>query len=148
MQTQATTRRQYESTFALGLIEIDGQLIAEPASLYSSNSDENMHRITDPQGQCIIGGTDDCTINESTKDNRGGLTSITYGDQVLRVRYSGAENALERFSITSIDPITQPWTVTLETTDESMLQEAHATSEPIVKVKYRYHSETITVFSN
>uniref|UniRef100_UPI002632F158 hypothetical protein n=1 Tax=Nitrosopumilus sp. TaxID=2024843 RepID=UPI002632F158 len=134
---------------SLGLIEIDGQLIAEPALLYSSNSDDNMQfRITDPQGQCVIGGTDDCTINESTKDNRGGLTSIMYGDQVLRVRYSGAENALERFSITSIDPITQPWTVTLETTDESMLQEAHATSEPIVKVKYRYHSETITVFSN
>ena len=68
-------------------------------------------RITDPQGQCVIGGTDDCTINESTKDNRGGLTSIMYGDQVLRVKYSGADNALERFSITSIDPITQSWTV-------------------------------------
>ena len=134
---------------SLGLIEIDGQLIAEPALLYSSNSDENVQfRITDPQGQCVIGATDDCTINESTKDNRGGLTSIMYGDQVLRVRYSGADNALERFSITSIDPITQPWIVTLETTDENMLQDAHATTEPIVKVKYRYHSETITVFSN
>jgi hypothetical protein len=27
------------------------------------------------------------------------------------------------------------------------LQEAHATTEPIIKIKYRYHSETVTVFS-
>ncbi len=69
-----------------------------------------------------------------------------YGDQTLRVRYSGADNALERFSITSIDPIIDQWTVSLEAEDGA-LQEAHATTEPIIKIKYRYHSETITVFS-
>jgi hypothetical protein len=133
---------------SLELIKMDGQVIAEPALIYSSNSDENLQfRVTDPQGQCVIGGTNDCTINESTKDNRGGLTSIMYGDQVLRVRYSGADNSLERFSITSIDPITSQWTVSLET-DGNGMQEVHATQEPLIKVKYRYHSETITVFSN
>jgi hypothetical protein len=69
-----------------------------------------------------------------------------YGDQTLRVRYSGADNALERFSITSIDPIIDQWTISLEAEDE-ILQEAHATTEPIIKIKYRYHSETVTVFS-
>jgi len=120
---------------------------AEPALIYSSNSDENLRfHLTDPQGQCVIGSTDDCMINENTKGNRGGLTSIMYGDQVLRVKYSGADNALERFSITSIDPITGQWTVSVETED-GFIQQAHATEDISVKVKYRYHSETITAFS-
>ncbi len=132
---------------SLELIEIDGQVIAEPALIYSSNSDENLRfHLTDPQGQCVIGSTDDCTINESTKGNRGGLTSIIYGDQVLRVKYSGADNALERFSITSIDPITGQWTVSVETED-GFIQQAHAMEDISVKVKYRYNSETITAFS-
>jgi len=153
--TESATVHSYPRTISISaseltsleLIEIDGQVVAEPALIYSSNSDENLQfRITDPQGQCVIGSTDDCTINESTKGNRGGLTSIMYGDQTLRVRYSGADNALERFSITSIDPIIDQWTISLETEDE-LFQEAHAVPEPIIKIKYRYHSETITVFS-
>ncbi len=132
---------------SLELIEIDGQVIAEPALIYSSNSDENLRfHLTDPLGQCVIGSTDDCMINENTKGNRGGLTSIMYGDQVLRVKYSGADNALERFSITSIDPITGQWNVSVETED-GFIQQAHAMEDISVKVKYRYHSETITVFS-
>ncbi|MCV0393625.1 MAG: hypothetical protein K5790_10125, partial [Nitrosopumilus sp.] len=154
--TQSATIHSYPRTVSLFAselpslesIEIDGKVVAEPALIYSSNSDANLQfRVTDPQGQCVIGGTDDCTINESTKNNRGGLTSIIYGDQVLRIRYSGADNALERFAITSIDPIVDQWTISLETQDGA-LQEAHATPEPIIKIKYRYHSETITVFSN
>ncbi|MFQ5475733.1 MAG: hypothetical protein ACE5DT_01720, partial [Nitrosopumilus sp.] len=132
---------------SLELIEVDGQVVAEPALIYSSNSDENLQfRVTDPQGQCVIGGTDDCTINESTRENRGGLTSIMYDGQVLRVRYSGADNTLERFSITSIDPITGQWNVSVETED-GFIQQAHAIEDISVKIKYRYHSETITAFS-
>ena len=55
--------------------------------------------------QCIIGSANECLINESTRRKRGDLESIPYGDQILRVRYSGPDNILERFSITSIDPI-------------------------------------------
>ena len=132
---------------SLELVEVDGKVVAEPALIYSSNSDEHLQfRVTDPQGQCVIGATADCVIHESTKDNRGGLTSIIYGDQILRVRYSGADNSLERFSITSIDPIVDQWTVSLETED-GILQEAHAVQDPIIKIKYRYHSEIITVKS-
>jgi hypothetical protein len=115
--------------------------------MYASNADESLRfMVTDPQGQCIIGGTEECLINESTKGKRGGLESISYGDQILRVRYSGADNALERFSITSIDPIIGQWTVSVETED-GFIQQAHATEDISVKIKYRYHSETITVFS-
>jgi len=126
----------------------DGKVLADPALIYASDSDENLRfRVTDPQGQCIIGGTDECLVKESTKLKRGGLLSIPYEDQILRVRYSGSDNALERFSITSIDPITDQWTITLET-DDGFVPQVHATQDTSIKIKYRYHSETITVKSN
>ena len=103
-------------------------------------------RVIDPLGQCIIGGTEECLVNENTKGKRGGLESIPYGDQILRVRYSGADNSLERFSITSIDPLVGQWTVSLETEDE-YIQQAHAAEYVQVKIKYRYHSETMTIRS-
>ncbi|WP_157832744.1 hypothetical protein, partial [Nitrosarchaeum koreense] len=126
----------------------DDKVLADPALIYASDSDENLRfRVIDPQGQCIIGGTDECLVKESTKQSRGGLQSIPYGDQILRVKYSGSDNALERFSITSIDPITDQWTVTLET-DDGFVPQVHATEDTSIKIKYRYHSETITVKSN
>ncbi|RZW38573.1 MAG: hypothetical protein EX263_13985, partial [Flavobacteriaceae bacterium] len=104
---------------SLEVIQRDGQILADPALVYASNADSSVRfTVTDPQGQCIIGGSDECLVNDSTRGNRGGLESIPYGDQILRVKYSGADNALERFSITSIDPIVGKWTVSLESEDE------------------------------
>ena len=124
------------------------KVLADPALIYASDLDANLRfRVIDPQGQCIIGGTDECLVQENTKNNRGGLVSVPYGDQILRVRYSGSDNPLERFSITSIDPITDQWTVTLET-DGGSVPEVHALQDISIKIKYRYHSETITVKSN
>ena len=143
---RTVTISAYDMT-SLQVIEKDGQVLADPALIYASNGDSDLRfRVTDPLGQCIIGGTEECLINENTKGKRGGLESIPYGDQILRVRYSGADNALERFSITSIDPIVGEWNVSLETID-GLIPQAHATDDPVVKVKYRYHSETITVKS-
>ena len=132
---------------SLEVIQSDGQILADPALVYASNTDSNVRfTVTDPQGQCIIGGADECLVNDSTRGKRGGLESIPYGDQILRVRYSGSDNALERFSITSIDPIVGQWTVSLESED-AFGQQAHASEDVNVKIKYRYHSETITAFS-
>jgi hypothetical protein len=132
---------------ALQVIQRDGQILADPALVYASNADSELRfTVTDPQGQCIIGGADECLVNESTRGKRGGLESVPYGDQILRVRYSGADNALERFSITSIDPIVGQWSVSLETED-GYVQQAHASEDIDVKIKYRYHSEIITAFS-
>ena len=132
---------------SLEIIQRDGEILADPALVYASNADSDVRfTVTDPQGQCIIGGADECLVNDSTRGKRGGLESIPYGDQILRVRYSGADNALERFSITSIDPIVGQWTVSLESED-TFVQQAHASEDVDVKIKYRYHSETITAFS-
>jgi len=131
----------------LQVISRDGTILADPALVYASNADDTLRfTVTDPAGQCIIGSSDECLVNDSTRDNRGGLESVPYGDQILRVRYSGADNALERFSITSIDPIVGQWNVTLES-DDGFVQQAHASEDTTVKIKYRYHSDTITVRS-
>jgi len=131
----------------LQVIQRDGTVLADPALVYASNADDTLRfTVTDPAGQCIIGSGEECLVNDSTRDNRGGLESVPYGDQILRVRYSGADNALERFSITSIDPIVGQWNVTLES-DDGFVQQAHASENTVVKIKYRYHSETTTVKS-
>jgi len=132
----------------LELLVRDDTVLADPALIYASDSNANLQfRVIDPQGQCIIGGTDECLVKENTKNHRGGFASLHYGDQILRVKYSGSDNALERFSITSIDPITGQWTITLET-DDGFVPQVHAMQDISVKIKYRYHSETITVKSN
>jgi hypothetical protein len=131
----------------LQIIERGGTILADPALVYASNADSTVRfTVTDPQGQCIIGGADECVINDSTAGKRGGLESIPYGDQILRVKYSGADNALERFSITSIDPIVGQWNVSLESED-GLIQQANASEDTVVKIKYRYHSDTVTVSS-
>ena len=131
----------------LQVIQRDGTILADPALVYASNADDNVRfTVTDPQGQCIIGSVNECLVNDSTRGNRGGLESVSYGDQILRVRYSGADNTLERFSITSIDPIVGQWNVSLES-DDGLVQQAHASEDTVVKIKYRYHSELITVKS-
>lgn len=143
-KTVAISAHNMES---LEIIEKDGQVLADPALVYASNSESDLRfRVIDPQGQCIIGGTEECLINENTKGKRGGLESILYGDQILRVKYSGADNALERFSITSIDPITGQWSVSIET-EEEFVPQVYAMEDISVKIKYRIHSETMTVKS-
>jgi hypothetical protein len=128
---------------SLEVIEKDGQVLADPALIYASNSDSDLRfRVIDPQGQCIIGGTEECLINENTKGKRGGLESISYGDQILRVRYSGADNALERFSITSIDPIIGKWDITLESSDGTMISK-NISDNVQVKTKYKAHEDQI-----
>jgi len=131
---------------SLQVIERDGIMLADPALVYASDVDSTVRfTVTDPFGQCIIGSAEECLVNESTMGKRGGLESVPYGDQILRVKYSGADNALERFSITSIDPIIGQWNVSLESED-GLIQQADASEDTVVKIKYRYHSETVTLF--
>ena len=61
--------------------------------------------------------------------------SITIGDQVYRVRYSGSDSPLERFSITSVDPIVGQWKVEIDSTID-LLPQAQAMGDVFVKIKY------------
>ncbi|HJJ22650.1 MAG TPA: hypothetical protein OQH54_02915, partial [Nitrosopumilus sp.] len=94
-----------------------------------------------------IGSGEECSVQDSTKLGRGGLSSVQYDDQTLRIKYSGPDSSFERFSITSIDPIVGNWIVTLET-EEGFIPMAQAVKDLTVKVKHRINSETITVYSD
>ncbi|QUC64508.1 hypothetical protein NsoK4_08815 [Nitrosopumilus sp. K4] len=127
----------------------DGNVLAEPVLIYASDphNGEFEFRVTAPNGQCVIGSSEECLVKDSTYSNRGGLKSIELDEQIFRVKYSGPHSPVERFSITSIDPILGDWTVGLET-EEGLIPQAQAIKDLTVKVKHRINSETITVFSD
>lgn len=126
-----------------------GNVLARPALLYSSNNmGENFRfQVTAPDGTCIIGSESGCIVKESTRSLRGGLESVEINGQTFRVKYSGPDNPLERFSITSATPIFGNWNV--ELVDLGVFgQTASAQQEGWIKVKYRTeHIPSIIVSS-
>jgi len=112
-------------------------------------------KITVPNGRVTTLSTsnggisvlDECSVQDSTTSDRGGLASVQYEGQTLRIKYSGSDSTLERFSITSIDPIVGDWIVSLEA-EEGFIPLAQAVKDLTVKVKHKIHSETITVYSD
>jgi hypothetical protein len=86
-------------------------------------------------------------VKDSTRSNSGRLSSVQYGEQTLRIKYSGPDSTLERFSITLIDSIIGDWTITLET-EEGLIPQAQAVKDLSIKVKHKIHSKTIIVYSD
>ena len=120
-----------------------GNTIARPAMIYSSNDGTGQFRVTAPDGTCVIGAG--CLVEESTLKHRGGIDSVIIDGHIYRVRYSGADSPLERFSITSLDSVLGQWDVTIE--DNSMFTAAAAGDVP-VKIQYRAErSPLVTVAS-
>ncbi len=52
------------------------------------------------------------------------------------MKYSGAENVLERFSITSLDSVAGDWNVEI-VSENGLIQYAEAEAETMLTVKYR-----------
>ena len=124
-----------------------GNSIARPALLYASNPGEGRFQITAPDGTCVIGSGEDCMVQDSTLSNRGALDSVILDGQIYRIRYSGADSPLERFSITSFDPVIGDWKVQI-VSEDSILPLASADSDVSLKIKYRAErSPLITVTS-
>jgi hypothetical protein len=120
-----------------------GNTIARPAMMYSSNDGTGEFRVTAPDGTCVIGAG--CLVEQSTLRHRGGIDSVIIDGHIYRVRYSGADSPLERFSITSLDSVLGNWNVSIE--DNSMFTAAAAVDVP-VKVQYRAErSPLVTVRS-
>jgi len=114
-----------------------GNAIARPALLYASTEIEDMKfKVTAPDGTCVIGGSAECLVKDSTATNRGGIDSVIISGQIYRIKYSGADNVLERFSITSLDSVAGDWKVELEPQD-GILPYANAEKETELTIKYR-----------
>ena len=112
--------------------------IAYPSVLYSSfTNDHTMrYKVTSPDGTCVIGIDDGCMVHDSTLQSQGGLQTVTLGDQVYRIRYSGPDSTLERFSITSVDPITGNWKVDI-VSQHGTVPTMNAESSTFLKIQYR-----------
>ncbi|WP_155991553.1 LamG domain-containing protein [Candidatus Nitrosotenuis uzonensis] len=145
IETAQATLRTFQETRTYSISEpvlvnsvvAAGEMVARVGLLYSSDVNPSLHyRVVSPDGTCVIGQSDSCMVNGSTAGNRGNSVSVELEGQVYRIRYSGQDNPLERFSITSIDPIVGNWSITLES-DGGLVPEAHATEDIQVKAKYR-----------
>jgi len=90
--------------------------------------------------------SEECLVSDSTLESRGGIVTVEHGEIIYRIKYSGPDSPLERFSITSIDPFAGKWSITLESMDDFTPQ-AFASEDIKLKVKYRTVSELITVSS-
>ena len=75
-----------------------------------------------------------------------GIQSIEHNGIIYRVKYSGVDSPLERFSITSVDQVSADWNITLESVDD-FIPQAFAMQDVHLKVKYRTTSEMIMVSS-
>jgi hypothetical protein len=156
VDTASTILRTFQTTKTFSISEPitvssimeNGNMVARAGLLYSSDDNSALHyRVVAPDGTCIIGKSESCLVKDSTTAYRGNTISIELDEQIYRVRYSGQDSPLERFSITSVDPIVGSWNVTLES-DEGIIPEAEAIESVNLKVKYRAaYTEFITVVS-
>jgi hypothetical protein len=116
-------------------ITFGNHTIAKASVLYSSFSNEGTMRfkVTAPDGTCVIGASENCLVTQSTIGH--GIKSVTIGDQIFRIRYSGPDAPLERFSITSVDPITGTWKVEVDS-KTGLVPMADAMNDVTLKIKY------------
>jgi hypothetical protein len=145
IDTASTTVNTFKSTKSYpisdvinvqSIVDKEQKLVARAGLLYSSDANPGLHyRVVSPDGKCVIGGSDSCAVKQSTLGKRGNAESIEINGQVFRIRYSGQDSPLERFSITSVDPIEGVWSVSLES--DSIIPEAHASEDTQIKIKYR-----------
>jgi len=118
----------------VSILDENGNTIARPAMMYSSNQGDGQFRVTAPDGTCVIGAG--CIVEQSTLLHRGGIDSVILDGQIYRVRYSGENSPLERFSITSLDSVLGEWSVEIEL-DESIILSAAAAEDNTIIVTVR-----------
>ena len=103
--------------------------------------------VTAPDGTCVIGSDSKCLVTNSTMSLAHGTKIVTVDGQLYQVRYSGPNSPLERFSISSVDPIVGQWKVKIESQDPAA--ESQFMNSVFLQIKYHAHDlHTITAESN
>ena len=98
------------------LVDTQGNVVATPGSLYSSfvPSGGVTFHIVSPDGTCVIGESHACLVSKSTISTSGRYSNIALDGTNYVVYYSGGNSTLERFLITSLQPIAGNWKISLE----------------------------------
>jgi hypothetical protein len=120
------------------IVSQDGHTIAIPIIIHSSFNNEGRMRynVTSPDGICVIGPYDNCLVTKSTFGLPSEVKSVTLGNQIYRIRYSGPDSPLERFEITSVDPIVGKWKVGIDSKD-GLVPQAYAMEHNFLQIKYK-----------
>ncbi|MEO9276330.1 MAG: hypothetical protein ABI340_00920, partial [Nitrososphaera sp.] len=112
-----------------------GNLVAGSHILYSSlySKDNTKFKVTSPSGTCVIGQTSACLVDESTISGGGRYSDITIDGKAYFVYYSGSDSVIQRFTITSSEPIEGKWNVIIE---KNGIEQKDMEKTAYLKVKY------------
>jgi hypothetical protein len=115
----------------------NGRTIADPFLLYSSfkHNDKLMYKVTAPDGTCVIGNSENCLVAKSTQLVPGHVKNVTIVGQEYKIRYLGPDDPLERFSISSANPIVGQWKVELDSQNGG-IPDLSAMQQAALKVRY------------
>jgi len=116
-------------------VDENGTTLASAHTLYSSfrSVDDTIYSVIFPDGTCMIGDSNNCLIQNSTLDQTNHTKTITLNGQEFTVQYSGSDNPLQRFTITSSEPIVGHWKILLEKNGQEQIQSENRT---LLKIKY------------
>ncbi|HEV2192358.1 MAG TPA: hypothetical protein VGR54_01930 [Nitrosopumilaceae archaeon] len=115
----------------------NGRTIADPFLLYSSfkHNDKLMYKVTAPDGTCVIGTFENCLVTQSTQLMPEHVKNVTVGGQEYKIRYLGPDDPLERFSISSANPIVGQWKVEIDSQNRGTL-DLSAMQQAFLKIRY------------
>ena len=130
LETEALPIVSFPGTITMPLSEMDtidsmslgNQTVTVAHIIHSSfeHDDTVRYKVVSPDGTCVIGADQNCLVTNSTHTFDVGFKTVTVNGQLYQVRYSGANSTLERFSISSVDPILGQWRVEVESNDSAL----------------------------
>ncbi|HJU13581.1 MAG TPA: LamG-like jellyroll fold domain-containing protein [Candidatus Nitrosotalea sp.] len=143
LTSKVVTINTYPITLSMPLSEIttiqnitasDGSTTASPYIMYSSfyNTGNMTFKVVSPDGTCLI-GSGDCLLSGSTFKTGTRFVSLEAGGHQYNVQYSGTGAIIQRFTITSSEPIVGPWKITIQ---KAGVEQTDLEHETFLKVKY------------
>jgi len=115
-------------------VGIDGNTTARPYIMYSSfyNTGNLTFKVVSPSGTCLIGSAY-CIVGNSTVKQGERFVTVNVNNHAYNIQYSGTGAVIQRFTITSSEPIVGPWKVTIQ---KGGIEQIDLEEKTLLKVKY------------
>ena len=116
------------------VIGTDGSHTASPHMMYSSfyNTGNLTFTVMAPDGTCLIGPTG-CLVSNSTYSQSARFVTVNAGNQSYDIQYPGTQSPIQRFTVTSSDPLVGPWKITIQ---KDGIEQASLEGTTMLKVKF------------
>lgn len=114
-----------------------GNILGEPVGISSTFESQAgySYKVVAPDGACIIGMEGPCLVQSVSSGNK--TASVFHGNQSDTVEYASISGKMQRFSITSSEPLSGSWKVQIE---KSGSVQEEIMSKVIAKIRYADHS--------